>query len=99
MQHRDTIIAQSIQAIGEDSFPDDEVTWTVLSTVNKGEYSFVESAAAPAIVGYEKFVFVLRFGDQNAVSVAGCYCWENGQWSLLFTSPDEKDDWKPLFAG
>jgi hypothetical protein len=88
------IVRENIQRIGEESFPDDEVRWQMITITNKGEYCFIESDAWPR---YDKFIFVLIFTDDHSYKMAGCYCWDDNQWGLLFTNPDEKEDWMEIF--
>jgi len=95
--NRNQVIRNNIQAIGEDSFPDDEVAWNIGEIIHKGHYSSVEAIPYPLTVGYGKFKFILGFADEQKFYVAGCYCWDNNQWSLLFTDPAAKDVWKKLF--
>ena len=98
MISRDQVIREKIQVIGEDSFPDDEVTWNSGEIVHTGHYSSVEAVPEPSTVGYEKFKFILGFVDEKKFYVVGCYCWHNNGWSLLFDDPKAKDDWKKLFT-
>jgi hypothetical protein len=97
MNTRDQVIRENIQVIGEDSFPDDQVAWNSGEIIHKGHYSSVEAVPHPSTVGYEKFKFVLGFVDEEKFYVVGCYCWHDNEWSLLFTDPKAKDDWKKLF--
>lgn len=93
----DDVIRERIQDVGLDSFPDDTaVAWRVLAIEHKGGYAFVEAEAAPATVGYPKFRFVLKPGTMKDVEVLGCYCFDRGNWSLLFTDPRFPDDWSKL---
>lgn len=97
MQDRDRIVRENIQVIGEESFPDDEITWNIKGIKNVGKFCFVESDPLSTMVGYDKFTFILKFTDDQSYTVAACYGWENNQWSLLFTNPSENDDWKDIF--
>ena len=91
----DDLIRERIQAIGQDSFPDDTgVAWRVLAIEHKGEFAFVESEPVPATVGYPRFRFVLRQGATGDINVLGCYCLDGGKWSLLFTDPRFPEDWR-----
>ena len=97
MQNRDQLIKENMQKIGRDSFPDDEVTWNIETIIHKGNYSSVEAFPTPSTVGYEKFKFILGFPEKRSFYVIGCYCFHNEKWSLLFTDPAAKDDWRKLF--
>jgi hypothetical protein len=97
MKSRDQIIRKNIQAIGEDSFPEDEVIWNIGEIIHKGNYSSVEAIPYPSTVGYDKFKFILVFEDEQKYHIAGCYCWDNKSWSLLFINPETKDLWENLF--
>ena len=96
---RDAFIRDNIQAIGLDSFPDnDDVTWSVRRVWHEGEFSMVEAEPQPPTVGYPSFRFVLHFGGSSQGVVAGCYALTNNGWSLLFSSPDAGTAWRSLFA-
>lgn len=95
---REKLIKEHIQHIGEESFPDDEVKWTVTEMLHKGRYCAAEAIAQPPTVGYEKFRFIIGFVDESEFYVVGCYCWHRNKWSLLFTDPDAKEDWKNIFV-
>ncbi len=97
MSDRDSIIRERIQELGEESFPDDEVAWSVQTIVHKGPYSAVEAVPSPATVGYEKCRFILGFTNPDTCFVVGSYCWNGSGWSLLFSDPRARDDWQKLF--
>ena len=97
VRKRDQVIKKNVQAIGDESFPDDKVTWNIGEIIHRGHYSSVEAVPYPPTVGYEKFKFILGFADEEKFYVVGCYCWDNNQWSLLFTDPAAKNDWERLF--
>ena len=96
MGQLETAVRAGIQAIGEESFPDNAVAWSVLSLEEKGGYAFAEAAAEPAEVGYPKFRFVLRAAQGGGVEAVACYYFEQGRWALLFTTPGTPQDWKSL---
>lgn len=95
MSELEMAVRAGIQRIGEESFPEDAVAWRVTTVEEKGGYAFAEAVAEPATVGYPKFRFVLRAGT-GGVEVVGCYAFEGGRWSLLFTAPGTPQDWKSL---
>ena len=97
MSAREQHIKENIQQIGEESFPDDEVTWNPGKIIHEGHYSSVEAFPTPPTVGYEKFKFILGFTDESKFYVVGCYCWHKDTWSLLFADSSAKDDWMKLF--
>jgi hypothetical protein len=95
---RDELIRARINDLGRNSFPDDpDVLWQVRSIVHADHYSFVEAEPSPATVGYPRFMFVLWFASGAEPVVVGCYCFERGLWSLLFTTPNTPSDWVGLF--
>ena len=95
---RDELIWAKINDLGRESFPDDpDVVWQVRSIVHADSYSFVEATPNPATVGYPRFMFVLSFAAAAEPAVVGCYCFDRGLWSLLFTTPNTPADWIGLF--
>ncbi|MHC4874353.1 MAG: hypothetical protein ACYTFY_21075 [Planctomycetota bacterium] len=97
MATREEIINRDIQTIGSESFPDDDVNWEILDIVNDGGYYFVETAPDSDDVGYEKFIIILKFTDAENYVVAGCFCWEDEQWNLLFTDALEESELQKAF--
>jgi len=93
---RERIIRERIQGIGEDTFPDDEVHWRVLSIRHVAEYSLVEAEPVPATVGDPGFAFVLHFDAGGNMQDCGCYCLDRGTWNLLCTTPGTPTSWRAL---
>src|SRR5438309_8920020 len=95
---RDELIRAKINDLGRKSFPDDpDVLWHVRSILHANNYSFVEAEPTPATVGYPRLMFVLSFAFGAEPAVVGCYGFERGLWSLLFTTPNTPADWVGLF--
>ena len=97
MERYDEIVTRNIQDIGEEAFPDDAVQWKVDRILASDNTVFAEVSPHPATVGYERFIFVLRFAEDRSYRMACCYCKENG-WSLLFSAPGEDKDWSLFLA-
>ena len=93
---RERLIREGLQSIGEDTFPDDQVEWGILSIRHVGEYSLAISAPSPPSVGYPQFAFVLHFGVSGPMRDCACYCFDRGTWKLLCTSPGTPTEWKTL---
>lgn len=94
---RERVIRARIGDIGLDAFPDDTaVAWEAVDIRHAGDYAFVESVATPATVGYPRFRFVLRFEPGGVPVLAAGYAWMSEGWGLLFTTPDEPEDWRAL---
>ena len=79
----DMIIA-NIQAIGLESFPDDEgAVWNVDTIYLDNGVYLVETSPVPH-VGYERIRFHLS--QPNVSGVMAADYWGNGQWNGLFSS-------------
>ncbi len=93
MAHKEDTVRNSIQALGSDAFPDDEVSWTVKNIISKDDYVFTEVEPLPNTVGYDKYVFVLTPEKTETYTIISCFVLDNGQWDLLFTDPRDTNDW------
>jgi hypothetical protein len=89
-------VRAAIQSIGEETFPDNAVTWTVTAVEEKGGYAFAEAVADPPEVGYPKFRFVLRAQGSGAPQFVACLAWEENRWTLLCTEPGLPGNWRAL---
>ena len=98
IEEREEWIQRSIQAIGEDGWPGEEVTWTLRGMVHKDAYSFVEAEAPLAdAVGWSRFKFVMLMQAGGRPTIVGCYALEETGWGLVFTrSVDTPSDWEQL---
>ena len=78
------MIRKNIQAIGLHHFPDDEdATWNIDSISFENGMFVVDTSPVPH-VGYERIRFYMR--NPSIDGVASADCWDNGEWSGLFSS-------------
>ena len=78
------MIHRNIQAIGLHHFPDDEGAKWNIDCINFENGMYVVDTSPVPHVGYEKIRFYMR--DTSVDGVASADCWENGEWSGLFSS-------------
>ena len=78
------MIHRNIQAIGLHHFPDDEGAKWNIDCINFENGMYVVDTSPVPHVGYEKIRFYMR--DTSVDGVASADCWENGEWSALFSS-------------
>ena len=74
-------ITASVQTMAEEKFPDDEGVLFNATRLLKSEGTVYVEVVPDTHTGYEKYVFVI----QNE-TLKSCYCFEDGSYSLLFTS-------------
>ena len=78
------LIRTNIQQIGLHCFPDNEQTvWNIVSIEFKEGSHWVETTPVPD-VGFPRVRFVLDSPDISGVKAA--YYFDNGDWSLIFSS-------------
>jgi len=78
--------------IAEESFPDNKgLKWTIHGYRHQRNLTYVEVEPRPSEIGYPRFQFVVSFENFEKPVVIGCYCLDNGRWTLLFTKPDLKE--------
>ncbi len=90
---RGQILADNITAWGREHVgtgDDTLVTWSILSARDENHLSYVEVAPEPDEVGYDKFVFVISFADEEPNLIA-TYCFEDGKF-LMFSSNAEMEE-------
>ena len=78
------MIHRNIQAIGLHHFPDDEGAKWNIDQINFENGMFVVDTSPVPHVGYEKIRFFMR--DTSTNGVVSADCWDNGEWSGLFSS-------------
>ena len=78
------MIHRNIQAIGLHHFPDDEGAKWNIDCINFENGMFVVDTSPVPHVGYEKIRFYMR--DPSVDGVVSADCWDDGEWSGLFSS-------------
>lgn len=97
MRDAEDEIQNILQSVAKEAFPDNtDVQWQVLEITQQGGFYCVEAEPVPAAVGYPRFRFVLGRAPSGDLCDHGCYCLDNGRWSLLYTTPNTSGDWRAL---
>ena len=100
MSNVEAVVRAHVQAIGDEAFPDDQVSWAAEILAVRDGHVFAELIPTPNTVGYERYVAVLKSADGASVpSVLACFVLENGAWDALFSEADDSGEWQQVLAG